>query len=134
MRRVFVDTNYYLALLSKRDNLHKAALAEGGDPSIEFVTTEWVLTELMDALSQGAARKIAVGFIQEIRESDNVIIEFATHGLFQSGLDLYIARPDKEWSLTDCISFVVMEREGLADALTGDRHFVQAGFNALLAG
>lgn len=132
MRRVFVDTNYYLALLSKRDNLHKAALAGGGDPSIEFVTTEWVLTELMDALSEGAARRTAVEFIQELRESGNLRIEFASHDLFQAGLDLYISRPDKEWSLTDCISFVVMERENLTDALTGDRHFVQAGFNALL--
>lgn len=133
MRRVFVDTNYYLALLSKRDSFHEAALAQGGGPSIEYVTTEWVLTELMDALSEGAARKVAVGFIEDLRESENVMIESATHELFQSGLDLYISRPDKEWSLTDCISFVVMERENLTDALTGDRHFAQAGFNALLA-
>jgi predicted nucleic acid-binding protein len=45
---------------------------------------------------------------------------------------LYVNRPDKQWSLTDCISFVVMEREGIADALTGDKHFEQAGFNVLL--
>jgi predicted nucleic acid-binding protein len=47
-------------------------------------------------------------------------------------MDLYLNRPDKEWSLTDCISFVVMEREGLTDALTGDNHYEQAGFVALL--
>lgn len=52
--------------------------------------------------------------------------------LFESGLARYESRPDKDWSLTDCISFVVMERHGVADALTGDHHFTQAGFRALL--
>jgi predicted nucleic acid-binding protein len=53
--------------------------------------------------------------------------------LFAAGVELYGTRPDKEWSLTDCISFVVMKREGLTDALTGDRHFEQAGFKVLLS-
>jgi len=54
--------------------------------------------------------------------------------LFDRGCELYISRSDKEWSLTDCISFVVMRREELTDALTADRHFEQAGFSALLRG
>jgi predicted nucleic acid-binding protein len=49
-----------------------------------------------------------------------------------AGVDLYRRRPDKAWSLTDCISFVVMQREGITEALTGDQHFEQAGFVALL--
>jgi uncharacterized protein len=53
--------------------------------------------------------------------------------LYQQGLALYDNRPDKAWSLTDCISFVVMERQGLREALTGDRHFQQAGFVAVFA-
>jgi predicted nucleic acid-binding protein len=48
-------------------------------------------------------------------------------------LERYAARPDKDWTLTDCISFVVMEDEGITDALTGDQHFVQAGFKVLLS-
>jgi predicted nucleic acid-binding protein len=52
--------------------------------------------------------------------------------LFAEGISLYRSRLDKEWSLTDCISFVVMRREGLTEALTGDHHFEQAGFVALL--
>jgi hypothetical protein len=51
----------------------------------------------------------------------------------QRGLDLFAGRSDKNWSLTDCISFVVMQDEGLTEALTGDSHFEQAGFKALLA-
>jgi predicted nucleic acid-binding protein len=53
--------------------------------------------------------------------------------LLQRGLDLFAGRPDKNWSLTDCISFVVMQDEGLTEALTADGHFEQAGFKALLA-
>jgi predicted nucleic acid-binding protein len=52
--------------------------------------------------------------------------------LYEAGIELYRARADKDWSLTDCISFVVMEERGIADALTGDRHFEQAGFQAML--
>ena len=48
----------------------------------------------------------------------------------EEGLGLYESRPDKEWSLTDCISFVVMKKEGIVEALTEDRHFEQAGFVA----
>jgi len=52
--------------------------------------------------------------------------------LYQRGINLYAQRPDKEWSLTDCISFVVMSDRGITEALTGDHHFEQAGFRALL--
>jgi len=52
--------------------------------------------------------------------------------LFAAGVAFYAGRPDKDWPLTDCISFVVMEREGIREALTGDRYFEQAGFVALL--
>ena len=52
--------------------------------------------------------------------------------LLEQGMDLYARRPDKEWSLTDCISFVVMSQNGLEEALTGDHHFEQAGFRILL--
>jgi predicted nucleic acid-binding protein len=52
--------------------------------------------------------------------------------LFETGVSLYASRTDKEWSLTDCISFTVMSQYGIRDALTGDRHFEQAGFRALL--
>ena len=52
--------------------------------------------------------------------------------LFQRGVELFEQRRDKDWSLTDCLSFVVMQDEGITQALTGDKHFEQAGFTALL--
>jgi predicted nucleic acid-binding protein len=52
--------------------------------------------------------------------------------VFERGCELHACRPDKGWSLTDCISFVVMEERGIHEALTGDHHYEQAGFTALL--
>jgi uncharacterized protein len=54
--------------------------------------------------------------------------------LLSRGLGLYRSTPDKEWGLTDCISFVVMREHRLADAMTTDRHFTQAGFRAMMLG
>ncbi len=56
----------------------------------------------------------------------------ATMEWFERGLELYERRPDKEWSVTDCISFAVMTERGVSEALTNDRHFEQAGFQILL--
>jgi len=67
------------------------------------------------------------------RREPRAIVVPATDGLFQAGRERYLARGDKEWSLTDCTSFVRMEREGLAEALPADHHFEQAGFVTLLA-
>ena len=61
-----------------------------------------------------------------------VTIVSPSASLFDRGVELFAKRPDKCWSLTDCISFVVMEEQGIMHALTGDRHFEQAGFVALL--
>jgi hypothetical protein len=79
-------------------------------------------------------RKIVLCFcgLETLRESHDVLIVAPTLELFERGVEMFRQRPDKEWSLTDCISFVVMRDENIVDALTGDRHFEQAGFRALL--
>lgn len=71
--------------------------------------------------------------VDNLKSNPLCLIVPASQLLFDQGLALYADRPDKEWSLTDCISFVVMREQGLSEALTGDRHFEQAGFRALLA-
>ncbi len=67
-----------------------------------------------------------------MRQDSHTLVTPSSSELLEEGIALYLGRPDKDWSLTDCISFVVMEREGLREALTADRHFIQAGFTALL--
>ena len=96
------------------------------------VTTGWILTELADGWAKPAQRTYFGAILAKLRANPNVRIEPCTDQLLQEGIDLYEQRADKEWSLTDCISFVVMKKEGITEALTGDKHFEQAGFAVLL--
>lgn len=129
---IFADTFYYIALLSPSDAAHERAGQFTQDYSGGIVTTEWVLTELADGLAASSTRMPCAAFIDWLRSDVDVQIVTATSELFDAGLTLYRSRVDKSWSLTDCISFVVMKREGIIEALTGDHHFEQAGFKALL--
>lgn len=98
----------------------------------EIVTSQWVLTEVADAFAASHSRRQLRDGFAALREDPSTQIVEVSPEHFARGLQLYDARPDKAWSLTDCISFVIMEDEGLTEALTGDRHFEQAGFRALL--
>lgn len=127
----FADAFYFLALLNPRDAAHPEALRRAAEMR-PIVTTAWVLTEVADALSAPAHRPLVRRLIDGFRALRTVEVIAADADLFDRGLALYFGRPDKFWSLTDCISFVVMTDRGLAEALTGDHHFEQAGFRALL--
>ena len=132
MRTVFADTFYFLALLDSREKRHSQAIAAAQDSSLLLLTTEWVLAEFGDAYCDPHDRADFAAFYRTLTNQPRVKIVPADTHLFKQGVDLYESRPDKGWSLTDCISFVVMEAEGIREALTGDRHFEQAGFTALL--
>ena len=131
MSRVFADTFYFLALLNQADAAHDKAV-EYSKLIDQLVTSEWVLTEVADGLAVSRHRNMLLQLRQELLADADVLVvplEMQTH---QEGVDLYASRPDKEWSLTDCVSFVIMGREAIREALTGDHHFEQAGFVALL--
>jgi uncharacterized protein len=98
-----------------------------------MVTTGWILTELADGLARSAQGRLRfLATYADLEADADAVIVPCDHSLMKEGIQLYAQRPDKEWSLTDCISFVVMQKEGITGALTGDRHFEQAGFVALL--
>ena len=131
MSKVFADTFYFLALLNKNDKAHAKALQYSA--LIErLITTEWVLTELADGLASSRHRSMFLQTRQELLADADVQVIPLDVRLHEEGIRLYASRADKEWSLTDCISFVVMRREAVTEALTGDHHFEQAGFVALL--
>jgi predicted nucleic acid-binding protein len=132
MMIVFADTFYYIAFLSPSDEAHDQAKAFTKNYSGKMITTEWVLTELADGLAAPFTRQRCVAFIDWLRGDADVTIVPAATDLFNAGLSLYRSRDDKKWSLTDCVSFIVMEREGIRDVLTGNHNFEQAGFTALL--
>jgi predicted nucleic acid-binding protein len=132
MRPVFADTGFFLALINPRDQYHLPATELNCQLKSPLVTTAWVLLEFANAISASRARDRFGSVLGRLRSEADVSIIDPQPELFDSGCQLYISRPDKDWSLTDCISFVVMSRENLTDALTADRHFEQAGFNRLL--
>jgi uncharacterized protein len=127
----FADTFYFLALLNPNDSAHAAAMEHSHGPG-GILTTEWVLTEVADAMAWQPKRQGFLNLHRLLRSEPDVEIVPASAGFFARGVELYAARPDKDWSLTDCISFLVMQDRGITDALTGDHHFEQAGFRALL--
>ncbi len=132
MRTTFADTFFYLALLNENDQAHELAVEVSETVSGHFITTAWVLTEVADALCAPANRREFTALLALLRSDPNTEIVAPDESLFNRGTDLYAHRFDKAWTLTDCISFVVMKDRGLTDALTGDRHFEQAGFRAIL--
>jgi predicted nucleic acid-binding protein len=96
------------------------------------VVTQFVLLELANALSRANTRRLFTDLLRQLRSDPNAVIGPASGELFDRGCAAFTERPDKTWSLTDCISFVVMQEHGLTEALTADHHFEQAGFAALL--
>ncbi|MBW3541067.1 MAG: PIN domain-containing protein [Planctomycetes bacterium] len=132
MKAAFADTSYFLALVNPRDQHHAAAREIGKTVAGEIVTTAWVITEFGNAMAHPANRSLFLNLLNDLRRNGRLRMVESNPRLFEEGLDLYARRPDKEWSVTDCISFVVMEEEGLTDALTADHHFEQAGYTVLL--
>lgn len=132
MIAVFADASYYVALLSPRDQHHEDAVRHSGNLRRPVIVTEFVLIEVANALAEVASRGRAVALWRHLQSDSSVTIVPASATLVSQGLDRYARRADKEWSLTDCISFVSMEERGLKEALTADHHFEQAGFTALL--
>jgi predicted nucleic acid-binding protein len=131
-RKVFVDTGYFLALLRKRDSLHEAAVKASGKYDGPFVTTDLVLVEIANALSLPAYRAFAVNFVEKIRSDQNTaVVSFGPEGMSKA-FTFYKERPDKEWGLVDCFSFVTMKENRTRIVLTFDEHFRQAGFEVPL--
>ncbi len=133
MTGTFADSFYFLALLNPKDRAHRHALQFTTIASMCLLTTEYVLLEVADAFAAPQDRPRFLHLMQMLRESPDAAVVPGSAELFARGVDLYRRRPDKQWSLTDCLSFVVMQDQGITDALTGDQHFRQAGFRPLLA-
>lgn len=132
MNATFVDTFYYLALVNADDAGHAKAMAANRSRKGRLVTTQWIMLEVADALADPVERPKFLAILEAIGNDPAVTLVEASGALFLRAVDLYRHRPDKEWSLTDCTSFVVMEEQQIREALTADAHFVQAGFVALL--
>ena len=132
MNTVFADTVYFLALLNPEDQWHPQAKDLSRNAPGLLLTTEFVLLEVGDGLSQPENRGRFARLIELLRTQADVEIVSANSDLFSRGCGLHVQRADKEWSLTDCTSFIVMKERAIVQALTSDHHFEQAGFQVLM--
>ncbi len=135
MKRVFADTYYWIALLNDKDLGHAAARAASATlHGAILVTTQEVLSEVLTHFSQHGAhvRQSAVAYVRGILNDPAIEVHAQSDASFLTGLALYEARPDKGYSLTDCVSMETMRREGITDVLTHDAHFAQEGFGVML--
>ena len=123
-------------MLDVRDDLHGTAEALAVKlifDRVRIVTSEMVLTELLNALGKSAqGRVLGVSLVESLKADRNVEIASAAECPFDTALAFYKARPDKQWGLTDCSSFLIMQQRGINQALTHDKHFSQAGFTLLM--
>jgi predicted nucleic acid-binding protein len=132
MSAVFADTSFFVAYLNPRDLSHDLAHEYMTTFSEEIVTTAWVLVELGNYLAKGRNRRLFVPLVEQFRADWRSHIIPPSSKFFDRAMALYGKRPNKHWSFTDCASFIAMSRQDLTEALTGDHHFEQAGFKALL--
>jgi len=135
MAEVFLDTAYAIALSSPNDLFHHRAiqLAEQIEAQgIQLVTTRAVLLEIGNALSRQRHRDAAITLLDALEADPNVEIIPLSEQLYTRALRLYRERPYKDWGLTDCVSFVVLQDRTITEALTTDEHFQQAGFRILM--
>jgi predicted nucleic acid-binding protein len=135
MRRVFSDAQYWVALINDQDQSHAAAVAISRTlQGVPLVTTEEALTEVLAFFCEEGPhlRRLAAATIRRLYADPMIHIEPQSHQSFLDGLALYEARPDKGYSLTDCISMNVMQQQGITEVLTHDGHFAQEGFTKLL--
>ncbi|MCY7347236.1 MAG: PIN domain-containing protein [Pyrinomonadaceae bacterium] len=132
MKKTFVDTFYIVALVNRRDEFHEKAnelvLEYDNQP---LLTTDAVLLEVGNSLARNNKEK-AIEIIGEFLAGDAIEIVRLDESLFNKAFELYKDHQDKSWGLVDCVSFVVMREHDISDALTCDKHFVQAGFRALM--
>lgn len=129
MRLVFADTFYWIALTVPADAAHERA----SQIKDEIITTDEVLSEYLTffcATPEYMRHKAALN-IQEILRDSTVRVVPQSRESFLAGLEFYRARPDKGYSLTDCVSMHTMRLQGITDALTNDHHFEQEGFRAV---
>jgi len=132
MKPVFADTAYFVALCGPNDTYHERAAALSRSLIAGVITTEYVVVETGGLLSRPEDRPTYVNLVRDLESDPAVQVVPASPALFRKGFDLFAHRPDKHWSLVDCLSFVVMKQRRLREALTTDHHFEQAGFRALL--
>jgi predicted nucleic acid-binding protein len=129
---MLLDTSGLLCLFDRRDFRHADATTFY-DSAPARLTHNYVFAEFVAlALARGAPRTASLEFVADLQDDAEIEVVWVDQSLHREALGLLRQRPDKDWSLCDAVSILLMHRRGLADALTTDHHFEQAGFRRLL--
>lgn len=134
-QRVFLDTSFIIALSNVRDPFHSKARVldkQLSEERVALILHSGILLEIGDGFAKPERRERGMQILQGILSDESYSVVDSTEELLQEAIALYAARCDKAWGLTDCVSFAVMKRLNITEALTADAHFVQAGFTAML--
>jgi uncharacterized protein len=135
MSEMFLDSSFAIALSAASDQYHRRAVEISGvieAQGTRLITTHAVLLEIGNALSRQRYRRAAIQLLKSLHADPSILLVSLSDSLYQRAFQLFEGRWDKEWGMTDCLSFVVMEERSVHEALTADHHFRQAGFRALL--
>lgn len=132
---ILVDTAGFLSLWDASDQYHKRALQLQTELSRKagFVTTDYIIDETATLLLVRHSHAAAVDFVQTVLQSQSLQIQWIDSERFQRAARFFAQHDDKQWSFTDCVSFILMQELKLTDSFTSDHHFRQAGFNPLLS-
>lgn len=132
MNALFADTSCFVAYLNLRDEYHAQAVEWITASAERIVTSDWILAELGNYLAKSPNRRLLGPLFRALENEERFETVPADRASFLDALNLYMHRPDKSWSFTDCSSFCLMRARKIKGALTTDNHFQQAGFNVLL--
>jgi len=132
---IFLDASYIIALSTPKDNFHTVAVELSqviASKRPRIVTSNGVLLEIGNSLSKLHYRLTGAAILKAISSDPRIEIIDLTATTYSKALNLYASRLDKEWGMTDCVSFIIMQQYGIQQVLTADEHFVQAGYQALM--
>ncbi|HOF01607.1 MAG TPA: PIN domain-containing protein [Spirochaetota bacterium] len=135
INKIFIDTFAWIALINKSDNYHKLSVDLFNEILIKnnkLYTSTFIITETINALSKFMYRKPILEFLNRIQNSQILNLIEINMDIYNNSINLFKKRIDKEWGLTDCSSFIVMEKYDIIKAFTNDKHFEQAGFELLI--
>lgn len=130
----FLDTWFLIAEFNRFDSHHdRARRLRVALRNAPLVTHDGVLTEFLTFFAESgrANRTRAAQVVRRFAYESRLAIVPADRTLFIDALALYEARPDKEYSLVDCMSMTLMKQRGITHVLTNDHHFAQEGFVVL---
>lgn len=128
MQGIFVDTGGWFASIVRKDHDHEIAKQFLTRNKLLLLTSDYVMDETVTLLQSRVGHKYAASFLDVLQTSQQIQLIYLTSSHIAETIQLFRSRPDKDWSFTDCSSFILMRAYKIDTAFAFDEHFQQAGF------